>query len=276
MTLSLSAGSIVNLVRSQSHEAPSLRSWFRMMPPCFSFHCQRVLKIPSRVSEFLSIPSALSFWTTLASVAIDAWSVPGTQQAFLPLHPGAAYQHVLYGFVQHVPHVQHSGHVRRRDDDRVGFPSVGRRVEKIVADPVVVPLGFDLLRVYFAPISISIPNFSINLAKITIFRQLLQVCLWPRRSSVRCGRISSPAGRACAPYRAMPVGGRSRCRPLRRRAAGGFVLFARRAANAGVTARAGLQVGIGQGQVKRQLFGGAVPVCREAGVVGHVHRHAVL
>ena len=46
-----------------------------MMPPCFSFHCQACFKNSSRVSEFLSIPSALSFWTTLASVAIDAWSL---------------------------------------------------------------------------------------------------------------------------------------------------------------------------------------------------------
>ncbi len=84
MTLRLSAGSIVNFVRSQSHDAPRLRNWLRMMPPCFSFHSHAWLKNSSRVSEPLSMPSALSFATTLASVAIDAWSVPGTQQAFLP------------------------------------------------------------------------------------------------------------------------------------------------------------------------------------------------
>ena len=56
--------SIVKQVRSQSHEAPSLRSCLRITPPYFSFH--------SHIA------------TTLASVAIDAWSMPGTQQAFLP------------------------------------------------------------------------------------------------------------------------------------------------------------------------------------------------
>ena len=30
------------------------------------------------------MPCAASLFTTLASVAMEAWSVPGTQQAFLP------------------------------------------------------------------------------------------------------------------------------------------------------------------------------------------------
>ena len=34
--------------------------------------------------SFLFIPSSFNLATTLASVAIDAWSVPGTQHAFFP------------------------------------------------------------------------------------------------------------------------------------------------------------------------------------------------
>ena len=34
--------------------------------------------------SFFSIPRSFNMATTFASVAIDAWSVPGTQQAFLP------------------------------------------------------------------------------------------------------------------------------------------------------------------------------------------------
>ena len=75
---------MVKAVRSQSHEAPSRRSCFRMMPPYCSFHCQACSMNSSRVSDRLSMPFSASIFTTLASVAIEAWSVPGTQQAFLP------------------------------------------------------------------------------------------------------------------------------------------------------------------------------------------------
>jgi len=64
-------------------------------------------------------------------------------------HAGTADQHVLQRVVEHVPHVEHAGHVGRRDDDRVGFASVGFRMEQPVVDPVVVPFLFDLLRRIF-------------------------------------------------------------------------------------------------------------------------------
>ena len=64
-------------------------------------------------------------------------------------HAGAAHQHVLQRVVEHVPHVEHARHVGGRNDDRVGFPFVGLRVEDAPVDPVVVPLGFDLLRCVF-------------------------------------------------------------------------------------------------------------------------------
>ena len=84
MTASERAGSMVNFVRSQSHDAPSLRSCCRMMPPCSSFHSQAYFRNSSRVRSSLDIPISLSLATTLLSVAMDAWSVPGTQQAFFP------------------------------------------------------------------------------------------------------------------------------------------------------------------------------------------------
>ena len=64
-------------------------------------------------------------------------------------HAGTADQHVLQRVVEHVPHVEHTGHVGRRDDDRIGFASVGFRMEQPVVDPVVVPFLFDLLRRIF-------------------------------------------------------------------------------------------------------------------------------
>src|SRR4051812_35531438 len=56
-----------------------------MMPPYFSFHSNAYFKNSSRVRLFLSIPFSLSIWTTLASVAMLAWSLPGTQQVLKPL-----------------------------------------------------------------------------------------------------------------------------------------------------------------------------------------------
>src|SRR5262249_41786732 len=56
----------------------------RIMPPYFSFHSHAYSKNFSRLREDFVIPLSLSMATTLASVAIEAWSVPGTQQAFLP------------------------------------------------------------------------------------------------------------------------------------------------------------------------------------------------
>ena len=75
---------MVNAVRSQSHDAPSLRNCFSMMPPCSSVHAHACFKNSSRVRSRFFIPCCASLLTTFASVAIEAWSVPGTQQAFLP------------------------------------------------------------------------------------------------------------------------------------------------------------------------------------------------
>ena len=76
---------MVKAVLSQSHDAPSLRNCFRIIPPCSSVQAHACFKNSSRVSSFLEMPCSAKRPTTLASVAIEAWSVPGTQQAFLPI-----------------------------------------------------------------------------------------------------------------------------------------------------------------------------------------------
>ena len=63
----------------------------------------------------------------------------------LALLAGAAHQHILKRVVEHVAHVEHTGHVWRRYDYGVGFAGVGLRMEKFVVDPILVPLRFDLL-----------------------------------------------------------------------------------------------------------------------------------
>ena len=57
-------------------------------------------------------------------------------------HPCAAHQHVLDGVVEHVPHVEHAGDIRRGNDHRVGLAVVGLAFEKAVLQPVSVPLLF--------------------------------------------------------------------------------------------------------------------------------------
>ena len=76
--------SIVNAVLSQSQLAPSFLNCFNMMPPCSFVQSQACLRNSSRVRSDFFRPCSASLFTTLASVAIDAWSVPGTQQAFFP------------------------------------------------------------------------------------------------------------------------------------------------------------------------------------------------
>src|SRR5690606_14861382 len=75
---------MVNLVRDQSHDAPSFFNCSRMIPPYFSFHSHAYLRNSSLVSDDFLMPFSRSMATTRASVAIEAWSVPGTQQASLP------------------------------------------------------------------------------------------------------------------------------------------------------------------------------------------------
>ncbi len=76
---------MVKRSRSQSQEAPSLRSWRMIVPPYSSFHCQTRRMNSSRPSWSRVAPSvSRKYWTTLLSVAMPAWSVPGSQQASQP------------------------------------------------------------------------------------------------------------------------------------------------------------------------------------------------
>ena len=56
-------------------------------------------------------------------------------------HACTAHQYNLYGIVKHVSHVEHSGHIRGRNDDGVRFTSVGFRTEKFVVQPILVPFS---------------------------------------------------------------------------------------------------------------------------------------
>ena len=72
--------------------------------------------------------------------------VVGTRNpaGILAHHTGTAHQHILQRIVQHVSHVEHSGHIGRRNDYGIRFTLIGRRMEEFVVYPVVVPLALDL------------------------------------------------------------------------------------------------------------------------------------
>ncbi len=64
-------------------------------------------------------------------------------------HSGAAHQNILNGIVEHVAHVKHTGHVRRRNNNRIGFAVIRLRMEKIMLHPVGVPFVLHFGRIVF-------------------------------------------------------------------------------------------------------------------------------
>ena len=71
----------------------------------------------------------------------------GHPEGVLARHAGAAHQYVLYGVVEHVAHVEHTGDVGRRDYYRVRFARVGSALEEVMTHPVVIPFVLNLRRV---------------------------------------------------------------------------------------------------------------------------------
>ena len=63
---------MVKVVLSQSQDAPNFFNCSRIIPPCLLVHSQACSKNLSLDKSLFLIPSDLNFWTTLASVAIDA------------------------------------------------------------------------------------------------------------------------------------------------------------------------------------------------------------
>ena len=73
-------------------------------------------------------------------------SVVGTghPESILALHARAADEDILDCVVEHVPHVKHTGYIRRRDNDSVGFALIGNRFKQLVVQPIFIPLSLNL------------------------------------------------------------------------------------------------------------------------------------
>ena len=112
---------------------------------------------PDALEEFLAAEVVLGFLLLLLQRLFDLHlrgdaGVVGAGQPedFLAVHARLAAEDVLDGVVEHVPHVEHAGDVRRRDDDGVRRALVAhaRRVggEATLLQPEVIPFVLDGLR----------------------------------------------------------------------------------------------------------------------------------
>ena len=119
---------MVKRSRDQSHEAPSRRSWFMIMPPEVSFHAHTRFRNSSRPER-----AAIFVAAGLGQLALhhhlrgDA----GVIRARLPEHalaaqPLEADQHVLQRVVERMADMQRTGDVGRGDDDAEGVDGWGR------------------------------------------------------------------------------------------------------------------------------------------------------
>ena len=80
----------------------------------------------------------------------------------LAVHAGVADEDVVQGVVEHVPHMEDSGHVRRRYDYGVWFPFVRFRMEALVFQPPGIPLVFHFRRIVFCGEFFLFAHISIN------------------------------------------------------------------------------------------------------------------
>ena len=65
----------------------------------------------------------------------------GNPTSVLALQACTAHQDVLDGVVEHVAHVQHTGHIWRWDNHGIGFTTIGFAAEQFVVQPVLVPFA---------------------------------------------------------------------------------------------------------------------------------------
>ena len=67
----------------------------------------------------------------------------------LTFHTGTAHQDILNRIVQHVPHVEHTSHVGRWNDDGVGLTTVWFARKELMLCPVLVPFSLDFCGAVF-------------------------------------------------------------------------------------------------------------------------------
>ena len=72
----------------------------------------------------------------------------GEPECFITIHPGMSYQDILKRIVQNVTHGENAGHIGRRNYNDIGsFPGLIIRMKISFFQPVLIPSGFDFLRI---------------------------------------------------------------------------------------------------------------------------------
>jgi hypothetical protein len=121
----------VNAVLLQSHEATYLLELLKNDAAVL------VSPVPSVFQELIASQVGLLnafLGETVHNLGLGSnRSVVGTRnpQRVLALHAGTAYQDILNSLIEHVTHVQHTSHIRRRDYYSVRFTLIGNRFEQI-------------------------------------------------------------------------------------------------------------------------------------------------
>ncbi len=95
----------------------------------------------------------------------------GHPAGVLSLHTGAAHEDILYRLVEHVAHVEHAGHIWRRDNNRVGLAAVGGGAEESVLHPEIIPFLLDRRGVVFRCQFFHCRNIGVLPAKLLFFRK---------------------------------------------------------------------------------------------------------
>ena len=112
-----------------------------------------LLPFPDMLQEFLA-PDLTPVDPLLAQMPFDqhlrrdAGMVgPREPEDVIAAHPPPAHRDVGHGDLEHVPHVERAGYIRRRSDQRVGAIALIRGDKKVLIDPPVGPFGLELARV---------------------------------------------------------------------------------------------------------------------------------
>ena len=105
---------------------------------------------PSMLEKLLTCEVALLY--PLCSKAVDHLGLSGDAGVVSAGHPAGilaiqacfAHQNVLDSVVEHMAHVQHTGHVWWWDDHRIRFAAIGLAAEELMAHPVLIPFALYL------------------------------------------------------------------------------------------------------------------------------------
>ena len=73
----------------------------------------------------------------------------GHPASVFPVHAGLADEDIVQSVVEHMAHVENTGHIRRRDNDGIRLLLVRLGTETLVFQPPGIPFVLNLRRIVF-------------------------------------------------------------------------------------------------------------------------------